>query len=122
MDDKQYTEMAVKLQEVDSRCRSNEHRLDELDGEMDKIQETQITLVKLANGVDKMADQLVDMKADIKDVKMSQKELSDKVTTLENKPAAETKRKWDSISGNLWWLFISGIAAFLLGQALPGIF
>lgn len=122
MDDKQYTEMAVKLQEVDSRCRSNEHRLDELDGEMDKIQETQITLVKLANGVDKMADQLVDMKADIKDVKTSQKELSDKVTTLENKPAAETKRKWDSISGNLWWLFISGIAAFLLGQALPGIF
>ena len=122
MDDKQYTEMAVKLQEIDSRCRSNEHRLDELDGEMDKIQETQITLVKLANGVDKMADQLVDMKADIKDVKTSQKELSDKVTTLENKPAAETKRKWDSISGNLWWLFISGIAAFLLGQALPGIF
>lgn len=122
MDDKQYTEMAVKLQEVDSRCRSNEHRLDELDGEMDKIQETQITLVKLANGVDKMADQLVDMKADIKDVKTSQKELSDKVTTLENKPAAETKRRWDSISGNLWWLFISGIAAFLLGQALPGIF
>ena len=122
MDDKQYTEMAVKLQEVDSRCRSNEHRLDELDGEMDKIQETQITLVKLANGVDKMADQLVDMKADIKDVKTSQKELSDKVTILENKPAAETKRKWDSISWNLWWLFISGIAAFLLGQALPGIF
>lgn len=122
MDDKQYTEMAVKLQEVDSRCRSNEHRLDELDGEMDKIQETQITLVKLANGVDKMADQLVDMKADIKDVKTSQKELSDKVTTLENKPAVETKRKWDSISGNLWWLFISGVAAFLLGQALPGIF
>ena len=122
MDDKQYTEMAVKLQEVDSRCRSNEHRLDELDGEMDKIQETQITLVKLANGVDKMADQLVDMKADIKDVKTSQKELSDKVTTLENKPAVETKRKWDSISGNLWWVFISGVAAFLLGQALPGIF
>ena len=100
----------------------NEHRLDELDGEMDKIQETQITLVKLANGVDKMADQLVDMKADIKDVKTSQKELSDKVTTLENKPAVETKRKWDSISGNLWWLFIGGVAAFLLGQALPGIF
>ena len=122
MDDKQYTEMAVKLQEVDSRCRSNEHRLDELDGEMDKIQEAQITLVKLANGVDKMADQLVDMKADIKDVKTSQKELSDKVTTLENKPAVETKRKWDSISGNLWWLFIGGVAAFLLGQALPGIF
>ena len=122
MDDKQYTEMAVKLQEVDSRCRSNEHRLDELDGEMDKIQETQITLVKLANGVDKMADQLVDMKADIKDVKTSQKELSDKVTTLENRPAVETKKKWDSISENLLWLFIGGVATFLLAQILPTIF
>ena len=122
MDEKQYTEMAVKLQEVDSRCRSNEHRLDELDDQMDKMQETQITLVKLANGVDKMADQLVDMKADIKDVKTSQKDLSDKVTTLENRPAVETKKKWDSISENLLWLFIGGVAAFLLAQALPTIF
>lgn len=122
MDDKQYTEMAVKLQEVDSRCRSNEHRLDELDDQMDKMQETQITLVKLANGVDKMADQLVDMKADIKDVKTSQKDLSDKVTTLENRPAVETKKKWDSISENLLWLFIGGVTTFLLAQILPTIF
>lgn len=122
MDEKQYTEMAVKLQEVDSRCKSNEHRLNELDDQMGKMQETQITLVKLANGVDKMADQLVDMKADIKDVKTSQKDLSDKVTTLENRPAVETKKKWDSISENLLWLFIGGVAAFLLAQVLPTIF
>lgn len=122
MDEKQYTEMAVKLQEVDSRCKSNEHRLNELDDQMGKMQETQITLVKLANGVDKMADQLVDMKADIKDVKTSQKDLSDKVTTLENRPAIETKKKWDSISENLLWLFIGGVAAFLLAQVLPTIF
>ena len=120
--DEKYTELAVKVQEVDSRCKSNEHRLDELDGEMDKIQETQITLVKLANGVDKMADQLVGMKQDIKDVKASQKDLSDKVTTLENRPAIDIKKKWDSMSDKLLWLFVAGVAGFLLAQALPGIF
>ena len=31
MDEKQYTELAVKVQEIDSRSRSNEHRIDELD-------------------------------------------------------------------------------------------
>ena len=45
MDEKQYTELAVKVQEIDSRSRSNEHRIDELDTQMDKIHETNFTRV-----------------------------------------------------------------------------
>ena len=120
--DEKYTEIAVKLQEVDSRCKSNEHRPDELDDEMNNVRETQLTLVKLANGVDKMAEQLVDMKADIKEVKASQKDLSDKVTTLENTPAKETKKKWDSLQEKLLWLLLAGVAGWLVHAALPGVF
>ena len=122
MDEKQYTELAVKVQEVDSRSRSNEHRIDELDTQMDKMQETQITLVKLANGVDKMADQLVDMKEDIKDVKVSQKDLSEKVTTLENRPAQQSKKRLDNIAEKITWLVIAGIAGYILATLLPNIF
>ena len=122
MDEKQYTELAVNVQEVDSRSRSNEHRIDELDTQMDKMQETQITLVKLANGVDKMADQLVDMKEDIKDVKASQKDLSEKVTTLENRPAQQSKKRLDNIAEKITWLVIAGIAGYIRATLLTNIF
>ena len=122
MDEKQYTDLAVHVQEIDSRCKSNEHRIDDLENDMKETKDMQITLVKLANGVENMGNQLMDVKEDIQDVKKGQNELSDKVTTLENKPAQETKKKWDSISEKLLWLFISGVVGFLLAQALPGVF
>ena len=120
--DEKYTALAVHLQEVDSRSKSNEHRIDELEVDMKETKSMQITLVKLANGVENMGNQLMDVKEDIQDVKKGQNELSDKVTTLENRPAQETKKKWDSISEKLLWLFIAGVAGFLLAQVLPGIF
>ena len=122
MDEKQYTDLAVHVQEIDSRCKSNEHRIDDLENDMKETKDMQITLVKLANGDENMGNQLMDVKEDIQDVKKGQSELSDKVTTLENKPAQETKKKWDSISEKLLWLFISGVVGFLLAQALPGVF
>ena len=120
--DEKYTDLAVHLQEVDSRSKSNEHRIDELEVDMKETKSMQITLVKLANGVENMGNQLMDVKEDIQDVKKGQSELSDKVTTLENRPALETKKRWDSISEKLLWLFIAGVAGFLLAQVLPGVF
>ena len=122
MDEKQYTDLAVHVQEIDSLCKLNERRIDNLEENMKETKDMQITLVKLANGVENMGNQLMDVKEDIQDVKKGQSELSDKVTTLENKPAQETKKKWDSISEKLLWLFISGVVGFLLAQALPGVF
>ena len=91
MEDKQFMEMAVKLQDVDSHCRSIELRIE-------------------------------DLKTDIHDIRDSQRELADKVTTLENRPAIETKARWDSLSDKLIWLFAAGIAGFLLANVLPGVF
>ena len=122
MDEKQYTELAVHVQEIDSRSKSNEHRIDSLEEDMKETKSMQITLVKLANGVENMGNQLMDVKEDIQDVKKGQNELSEKVTTLENKPAQETKKRWDSISMELLKLFVVGVAGFLLAQALPAIF
>lgn len=122
MDEKQYTELAVHVQEIDSRSKSNEHRIDSLEEDMKETKDMQITLVKLANGVENMGNQLMDVKEDIQDVKKGQNELSEKVTTLENKPAQETKKRWDSISMELLKLFVVGVVSFLLAQVLPPIF
>ena len=122
MDEKQYTDLAVHVQEIDSRSKSNEHRIDDLETEMKETKSMQITLVKLANGVENMGNQLMDVKEDIQDVKKGQHELSNKVTTLENRPALETKKRWDSIYDKVIWLVIGGIITFILSQAIPTIF
>ena len=122
MDEKQYTDLAVHIQEVDSRSKSNEHRINDLEDEMKKTNDMQITLVKLANGVENMGNQLIGVKEDIQDVKNGQSELSDKVTTLENRPALETKKRWDSIYDKILWLVIGSIITFILSQAIPTIF
>ena len=122
MDEKRYTDLAVHVQEIDSRSRSNEHRIDDLEHDMKETKSMQITLVKLANGVENMGNQLMDVKEDIQDVKKGQNELSDKVTTLENRPALETKKRWDSIYDKIIWLVIGGIVTFILSQVIPTIF
>ena len=119
--DENYTNLAVHLQEVDSRSKSNEHRIDELESDMKETKNMQITLVKLANGVENMGNQLMDVKQDIQEVKKGQDELSDKVTTLENRPATETKRRFDRIVDKLIWLVIGGLVAGVLYSVLPNI-
>ena len=119
--DENYTNLAVHLQEVDSRSKSNEHRIDELESDMKETKNMQITLVKLANGVENMGNQLMDVKQDIQDVKKGQDELSDKVTTLENRPATETKRRFDKIVDKLVWLIIGGLVAGVLYAVLPNM-
>ena len=121
MDERQYTDLAVHLQEVDSRSKSNEHRIDELESDMKETKNMQITLVKLANGVENMGNQLMDVKQDIQEVKKGQDELSDKVTTLENRPATETNRRFDRIVDKVIWLVIGGLIAGVLYSVLPNI-
>jgi len=114
-------DLAVKLEKVDSRSRSNEHRIEKIEASAEKTQDMMITLVKLTTGIEKMADQLVDMKEDIKDVKSGQDELSEEVNALKNRPAVETKKRWDDIRDKITWIFIGGIATWILSQIIPAI-
>lgn len=120
--DEKYTELAVHLQEVDSRSKSNEHRINDLETDMKETKSMQITLVKLANGVENMGTQLMDVKQDIQDVKKGQDELSDKVTTLENKPAQEAKKNRDKMAFEIVKYIGIAIVGFLLAQLAPAIF
>ena len=117
-----YTDLAVHLQDVDSRCKSNEHRLDENDIAIRELRDDQKTLIKLTNSVENIANSILDVNKKVDVISEKQDELNNKVTVLENRPAQETKKRWDSISDKLLWLFVAGVAGYLLAQALPGIF
>ena len=122
MDEKQYTDLAVHVQEIDSRCKSNEHRIDDHDNAISELRNRQEAIYDLTSSVKSIAQDMSYIKEDVSEVKTKQTELNDKVTVLENRPAQETKKRWDSISMELLKLFIIGLAGFLLAQALPGIF
>ena len=122
MDEKQYTDLAVHVQEIDSRCKSNEHRIDDHDNAISELRNRQEAIYDLTSSVKSIAQDMSYIKEDVGEVKAKQTELNDKVTILENRPANETKKRWDSISMELLKLFIIGLAGFLLAQVLPGVF
>ena len=120
--DEKYTDLAVHVQEIDSRCKSNEHRIDDHDKVIGELRNRQEAIYDLTSSVKSIAQDMSYIKEDVGEVKAKQNELNDKVTVLENRPANEAKKRWDSISDKLLWLFIAGVAGYILGQVLPTIF
>ena len=120
--DEKYTDLAVHVQEIDSRCKSNEHRICDHDKAINELRNRQEAIYDLTSSVKSIAQDMSYIKEDVGEVKAKQNELNDKVTVLENRPANETKKRWDSISMELLKLFIIGLAGFLLAQVLPGVF
>ena len=120
--DEKYTDLAVHVQEIDSRCKSNEHRIDDHDKAINELRNRQEAIYDLTSSVKSIAQDMSYIKEDVGEVKTKQNELNDKVAVLENRPAQETKKRWDSISMELLKIFIIGLAGFLLARVLPGVF
>lgn len=119
--DENYTNLAVHIQEVDSRSRSNEHRLDDHDAELRELRDKQDAIYDLTSSVKSIATDMTYIKEDVKEVKSGQDKLNEKVTILENRPANETKKSIDGIKEKLLWLIIGGIAVGVLSMILPNI-
>lgn len=116
-----YTDLAVHLQEVDSRSKSNEHRLNTHEKEIKELREKQDAIYDLTSSVKSIATDMNYIKEDVKEVKTGQDKLNEKVTILENRPANETKEKVDEITKKLLWLIIGGITVGLLTTVFPNI-
>lgn len=119
--DENYTTLAVRVQEVDSRSRSNEHRLDDHDAELRELRDKQDTIYELTSSVKSIATDMTYIKEDVKEVKSGQDKLNEKVTVLENRPANEAKKRIDGITEKLLWSIIGGIAVGILSMLLPDI-
>lgn len=119
--DENYTNLAVHIQEVDSRSKSNEQRINEHDKEIHELREKQDAIYDLTSSVKSIATDMTYIKEDVKEVKSGQDKLNEKVTVLENRPANETKKRIDGITEKLLWLIIGGVAVGLLATILPNI-
>ena len=58
MDENNLMELAVRLENVDVRSRSNGHRIDSLEADRKEAQEMRMTLIRLTDGIDTIESQL----------------------------------------------------------------
>lgn len=111
-----YTELAVRIQEVDSRSKSNEHRIDDCESEIKEIKTEQKAIYKIANSVENLATSMTDLQVDVKEVRTGQKQLNDKVNMLENQPAQKTYDTWQKLAYELVKWFVIGTVGFLAAK------
>lgn len=87
---------AMALTKLEERCKSNSHRIDDLERRQDDLDKLTSTMSVMANEQDHI-------KADVVEIKTNVKKLADKPGQL-----------WDK----LVWLVVSGAAGYLLAQII----
>ncbi len=111
----------VKIAEIDARCSSNTHQIEELKNDISDIRSEQKAIYDINTNIQLITQTMGIMNCDIKEVKQDISGVKEKVNILENKPACETYKKFDAIKDKILWVFIGGIVVYLLGQVLPAI-
>ena len=96
-------EMAVKLAETEARSKSNTHRLDALEGQIDAVN-------RLATAVEVMATEQKHQTETIKEIKADVTSLDGKVEAIEQKPA----RKWEGLAEKVLWALVAAAITFIL--------
>ena len=90
--------MAVKLQEVESRSKSNMHRIDALEKNQDAINQLATSTAVMAQNISTMGDRIDSMSNDIKDLKEI--------------PAS----RWKFVVEKAIYVFVAGIIGFALSK------
>lgn len=91
-------EIEHRLTEVESRSKSNTHRLDEMEKRQDDLDE-------LVSTVKVLADREVRVENDVKEIK-------DDVKSLKMKPL----KRWDSVVNTVLIALVTAVAGFLLAR------
>lgn len=91
-------EIAQKLENTDQRCRSNTHRLDELEKRQDNTE-------KLVTAVEVLATKQQAMESDVREIKVD-------VKAMAEKPG----KRWDAVVDKIVWALLAAVIAFLLGR------
>lgn len=104
------------VQEIKSRAESNTHQINELKERMSKQESRSEVLYQMSESIALMAQSLKQVEGDVREVKSNQKELSTKVSTLENAPAQEALNNFKKIKIAAISAVVSGAAVAIAGM------
>ena len=99
------------VQEIKSRAENNSCQIEEIKERLSKQEARSEILYQLSENISLMAQSLQQVQGDVAEVKTGQKELSQKVSVLENAPAKETL-------DNIKKIKIAAISAIVTGSAV----
>ena len=126
----------VMLVESDQRSQSNTHQIEDIKLDIKQIKEDQKAIYDLTSSVKVIADNIINMKEDIKDIKNSQKESSEKtdrqiknmeddqividkkIDDLSNADALKAYQRWGSIKDKIILVLSGGLVTFVLDKIL----
>lgn len=91
-------EIVQKLEKIDQRCRSNTHRLDDVEKRQDDME-------KLVTAVEVLATKQQAMESDVREIKVD-------VKAMAEKPG----KRWDAVVDKIVWAVLAAVIAFLLGR------
>lgn len=91
-------EIAVKVTEVDARCKSNTHRIDE-------VEKRQADSEKMLNSIALIAQRQDTMESDVKEIKTD-------VKALAGKPA----RRWESVVDKIVLAIVAGLVLYCMAK------
>ena len=97
------------MQEIKSKTEHNESNIKKLEERTAKLETRSEMLYQMNENLALMAQSLKTIEGDVTEVKEDQKQLSDKVSTLENAPAQDTVAQLKNIK----WTIISAICGAL---------
>lgn len=121
--DEKYPELAVKVENASVKIGEQDRRIKACEDDIKDLKGEQKVIYKLVNSVENLTNSMMQLRTqlreDISEVKSGQDALTTKVTEIENRPANETKKRWDNVFDKLIWLVIGGIAVGILTQILP---
>lgn len=92
------TVLAARLAEIDSRSRSNTHRLDKLEGNVAAIQSLATSVAVMAEKQGSMADQVGKIASDVEDLK------------------GEPGRRWKNITEKIITVAVTAAVTYLLAR------
>ena len=104
------------VQEIKSRAESNTHQINELKERMSKQESRSEVLYQMSESIALMAQSLKQVEGDVREVKSNQKELTTKVSTLENAPAQEALNNFKKIKIAAISAVVSGAAVAIAGM------
>lgn len=112
-------ELAMALQRTESRAESNSHRLDEMKDEISELKRKQDAIYEMSANLSIITRSIQIVENEIKEVKSNQKELSDKVSTLENAPARSSYDSMNKVKLAVITAVCTAIATGILAVIIP---
>lgn len=98
-------ELEHRLTEVESRSKSNTHRIDNLE------QSTK-AFTSIATSVEVMANELKHQTTAMAEIKTDVAKLDSKVETMEQKPA----KRWEGLADKLLYLVLGAVVTYMLSK------